>query len=62
MLKAGFAQIAITPPVGVELAGWAFGPSAGVLEELHAQAAVLESGQTRGVIITADLLKGLFEN
>jgi len=51
MLKAGFAQAAITPPVGVELAGWAFGPSAGALEELHAQAAVLESGHMQGVII-----------
>ena len=56
MLKAGFSQASITPPVGVELSGWAFGPSACVLEELQAQAVALESGDTRAVIITADII------
>ena len=28
----------ITPPAGVELAGYGFGPSAGMLEDLTAQA------------------------
>ena len=36
MLRAGFAQASITPPVGVEISGYAFGPSACVLEELQA--------------------------
>ena len=42
MLRAGTAQIIITPPVGLELAGWGFGPSVGVLNDLEAQALVLD--------------------
>lgn len=55
MLTAGFAQASITPPVGVEISGYAFGPSACVLEELQAQAVVLESGDARAAIISADV-------
>ncbi|KKN82105.1 hypothetical protein LCGC14_0312170 [marine sediment metagenome] len=44
MLTAGFAQAVITPPVGVEISGYAFGPSACVLEELQAQAVAIRKG------------------
>jgi hypothetical protein len=56
MLEAGFAQATITPPVGVELSGWAFGRSATVLEELQAQAAAISCGDTHAILICADLI------
>ncbi len=56
MLQAGFAQTAITPPIGVELTGFCFGKSEGIQDDLFAQALVLDNSQTRLVIITADLL------
>ncbi len=43
-MKAGAARIVITPPVGVELSGNAFGPSVGILGDLEAQALVLDVG------------------
>jgi neutral ceramidase len=55
-LRAGAARVAITPPVGVELAGYGFGPSVGILDDLEAQALVLESEGTSAAIVTADLL------
>jgi neutral ceramidase len=58
--KAGTAKIVITPPVGVELAGYSFGPSQGVLADLEAQALVLESATEkateRAVLLSVDLL------
>ena len=55
-MKAGAAQIIITPPVGVELSGHAFGPSVGILDDLEAQALVLEAGGEPAAILTADLI------
>ncbi len=59
MLKAGVKQVCITPPIGVELAG--YGPrlariSTDVHDDLMAQALVLDDGQTRIALITADLI------
>ena len=54
--KAGVAQTVITPPVGLELSGYCFGPSVGVLDDLEAQALVLESDGEAAVLITADLI------
>ena len=48
-LKAGAARVIITPPVGVELSGYGFGPSVGILDDLEAQALVLEQGGGVGV-------------
>jgi neutral ceramidase len=56
MLQAGFAQTAITPPIGVELTGFCFGKSEGIQDDLQAQALVLDNGRTRQVIVAADLL------
>jgi hypothetical protein len=66
-LFAGTSTIVITPPVGVELAGYSFGASQGILENLEAQVLVLVkqpiekdglgiNGQGKLVVITADLL------
>jgi neutral ceramidase len=58
--KAGTSKIIITPPIGVELAGYSFGPSQGILADLEAQALVLESARgnetLRVAILSADLL------
>jgi len=55
-LRVGAAQVVITPPVGVELAGYGFGPSVGILDDLMAQALVVESGGESVAIVTADVL------
>lgn len=56
-LKAGAAALDITPPVGVDLCGYAgrSGPSTGVHDELHAKALYLEAGG-RALVITADII------
>ncbi|MHC4736951.1 MAG: neutral/alkaline non-lysosomal ceramidase N-terminal domain-containing protein [Planctomycetota bacterium] len=57
-LKAGFAKIDITPPVGVWLSGYASRnkPSEGISDELYAKAMVLDDGQNKIAIVSADLL------
>jgi hypothetical protein len=55
-LRVGATQVVITPPVGVELAGYGFGPSVGILDDLMAQALVVESGGESVAIVTADVL------
>ena len=55
-LHAGTAKVVITPPVGVELAGYSFGPSLGILQDLEAQVLLLEDDLEKIVLITADLL------
>lgn len=55
-LVAGAADVVITPPVGVDLAGYGFGPSVGVLDDLEAQALVLESDGTSAAIVAIDIL------
>lgn len=58
MLRAGIAQIDVTPPVGVELSGYAgrTKPSQAVHDRLYARALVLESDRERVAIVSADLL------
>jgi neutral ceramidase len=57
-LKAGFAKVDITPPVGVWLSGYASRnkPSEGISDELYAKALVLDDGQNKIAIVSADLL------
>lgn len=55
-MRAGVAKANITPPVGLELSGWAFGPSVGVHDDLFAKVLVLESDGERAVFITTDLI------
>lgn len=58
MLTAGTAKRIITPPVGVELSGYAGrpGPSSGVHDDLYAKALVADDGNTRIAILTLDIL------
>lgn len=58
-LTAGYAKTDITPPVGVELAGFGYNierKSTGVLDPLFAKAFVWEGNGTRGAIIVCDLI------
>jgi len=59
MLQAGAIQVCITPPIGVELAG--YGPRLGrysrdLHDDLTAQALVLDDGHSRYALITCDLI------
>jgi hypothetical protein len=58
MLRAGVAKADITPPVGVDLCGYAGrpGPSVGIHDRLEAQALVLEAGGRRAAIVAADII------
>lgn len=55
--KAGVTKVNITPPVGIHLAGFALRnqPSMGVHDELYARAIVLEDGEERVALVSADL-------
>jgi neutral ceramidase len=57
-LKAGCARVDITPPVGVWLSGYASRnkPSEGISDALFAKALVLDDGQNKIAIVSADLL------
>ena len=57
-LRAGFASAVITPPVGVLLEGYSSNtePSAGVHDDLHARALVLDDGATAVAIVSCDLI------
>ncbi len=58
MLRAGAAEVVITPPVGTLLEGYGARtePSIGVHDDLTAQALVLDDGRTRVGLLTCDLI------
>jgi hypothetical protein len=62
-LSAGAAAAAITPPVGVDLSGYAGrpGPSAGLHDDLWCRALVLDDGARRVGLVTLDVLGVDFE-
>ena len=57
-LRAGAAETTITPPVGVDLSGYAAreGPSTGVHDDLWCRAVVLDDGVARAALVSLDLL------
>jgi len=57
-LRAGMAEVVITPPVGVRLSGYAdrTSPSTGVLDELYCKALVLDDGTRRLALVVCDVL------
>jgi len=63
VLKAGFAEAVITPPIGVHLGGFAarLKPSVGIHDELKARALALEMGPESVVMVSCDLLALTFE-
>ena len=56
-LQAGIAPVTITPdrPLLLEGYGSRQGPATGTLDEVEAQALVLDDGTTRAAIVAADL-------
>lgn len=62
-LRAAVGQLKITPPVGVDLAGYAHreGPSLGLHDDLWCRALVLEDNKTRLMLVALDLLSIDFE-
>ena len=59
VVRAGFARVDITPPIGIELCG--FGPylrrrSQAVRDRLWARAFAVEAGGERAVIVSCDLI------
>lgn len=56
-LKVGFARVDITPPLGYPIAGYFNARYAdGILDNLYADAIAVSCGETKGVLISADLL------
>lgn len=57
-IRAGVAEVNITPPVGLSLCGFGArkGPSESVHDDLCARALVLDDGETRIGIVTADVI------
>jgi neutral ceramidase len=57
-MKCGTSQVCITPPVGVELSGYAarVQPSVGVLDDLYVRGLYLEEGQEQLLWLHADLI------
>jgi hypothetical protein len=57
MLRAGLAQIDITPPLGVEIAGWLYKKYATQIKDpIFANILILESGATRIGMVSLDVL------
>lgn len=57
-LKGGVAEVNITPPVGISLGGFGGrkGPAQSVHDDLYARALVLDNGEVRLGIVTADVI------
>ncbi|MBR2888872.1 MAG: hypothetical protein IKC09_01180 [Oscillospiraceae bacterium] len=56
-MRLGFAQGDMTPPVGIELGGYAgYRPNEGFHDPLHCKAVVLEQDGVRYALVTLDLL------
>lgn len=58
MLRAGAAEVVITPPVGALLDGYSGreGGATGVHDDLHARALVVDDGATQAAIVGCDLI------
>ncbi len=58
-LRAGATAVRVTPPIGVDLAGYSGrkSGSVGVHDDLQGKALVLDDGQTKLALLTVDLLQ-----
>lgn len=58
-MRAGFGKTLLTPPLGVELAGYGYylqRQAKYVLDPLYARAVLLEDGARRALMVSCDLL------
>jgi len=62
-LKAGTERVDITPPLGIQMAGYnsTGRPATGVLDPLYAQALVLDDGRRKIALVTLDLIFTLLD-
>jgi len=62
-LKAGTDRVDITPPLGIQMAGYnsTGRPATGVLDPLYAQALVLDDGRHSIALVTLDLIFTLLD-
>ena len=57
MLKAGFARLDVTPPLGSELAGYfSVRLAEGILDPIYLNAVAIGNGEDTIIIITSDFL------
>ena len=57
MLRAGFARVDITPPLGVSVQGYYEERLAGgILDPLYATAVAFDDGQRRAVLLSLDVI------
>jgi len=56
MMQLGIGEANITPPFDVEIGGWLFGRSKGVLDELFAQVFLWETSSSRTAVISLDIV------
>jgi hypothetical protein len=56
-LRAGFAQVDITPPIGAIITGPMGPASTGIADPLKARAMVVQNGERRLAIVGVDLVK-----
>ncbi len=60
-MRAGAAQVVITPPAGAPMAGYYHARGAeGVLDDLYSKALVLDDGTNRVALVTLDLISTTF--
>jgi hypothetical protein len=58
MIRCGFYERVITPPLGTDIpGGWCERPSTGVLDELYIRAFVTDDGEKRTALIVADAVE-----
>ncbi|GIW85993.1 MAG: hypothetical protein KatS3mg108_0317 [Isosphaeraceae bacterium] len=61
-LRIGAAQVDITPPVGIPMAGYYYvRPAESIHDPLYAKALVLDDGQTRAALVALDLISTSFD-
>ena len=61
-LKIGAAQVDITPPTGIPMAGYYYvRPAESIHDPLFAKALVLDDGQTRAALVALDLIATSFD-
>ena len=57
MLKAGFARIDITPPLGIELVGYyEKRVSDGIIDPLFATAVAFDNGEKKAIVMSVDVI------
>ena len=58
-MRAGFGKAELTPPLGVELAGYGYylqRRAAAVADPLYARALLLEQGEQRALLVSCEVL------